>query len=100
MATFPARHVDLAGTGFHLATVSAAGAMERLLAVISASWASDSYAPAMPVRTLARIESSQTLPRTATLQAISSALEAAGIEFISQNGAGPGARLARRLDDN
>ncbi|ESY18627.1 hypothetical protein NKI32_26735 [Mesorhizobium sp. M0761] len=51
MATFPARHVDLAGTGFHLATVSAAGAMERLLAVISASWASDSYAPAMPVRT-------------------------------------------------
>ncbi|MER8918270.1 helix-turn-helix domain-containing protein [Mesorhizobium sp. M0761] len=57
-------------------------------------------ASGVTVRTLARIESSQTLPRTATLQAISSALEAAGIEFISQNGAGPGVRLARRLDDN
>ncbi|MER9763970.1 helix-turn-helix domain-containing protein [Mesorhizobium sp. M0138] len=57
-------------------------------------------ASGVTVRTLARIESSQTLPRTATLQAISSALEAAGIQFISQNGAGPGVRLARRLDDN
>ncbi|MER9586212.1 hypothetical protein [Mesorhizobium sp. M0276] len=34
MATFAARHANLAGTGFHLATVSAAGAMEPLLAVI------------------------------------------------------------------
>jgi len=55
-------------------------------------------ASGVTVRTLARIESSQTLPRPATLQAISSALEAAGIEFISQNGGGPGVRLARRLD--
>lgn len=55
-------------------------------------------ASGLTVRTLARIESSQTLPRPATLQAISSALEAAGIEFISQNGAGPGVRLARRLE--
>lgn len=57
-------------------------------------------ASGVTVRTLARIESSQTLPRPATLQAISSALEAAGIEFISQNGGGPGVRLALRLDDN
>ncbi|MER8846951.1 hypothetical protein [Mesorhizobium australicum] len=56
MATFAPRHANLPGTGFHLATVSAAGAMEPLLAVITfhdkpAFWASDSYAPAMPVRT-------------------------------------------------
>ncbi|MER8479130.1 hypothetical protein [Mesorhizobium sp. M1163] len=55
MATFAARQANLAGTGFHLATMSAASAMEPLLAVISftkpAFWASDSYAPAMPVRT-------------------------------------------------
>ncbi|TPL96331.1 helix-turn-helix transcriptional regulator [Mesorhizobium sp. B2-3-11] len=55
-------------------------------------------ASGVTVRTLARIESFQTLPRPATLQAISSALEAAGIEFISQNGGGPGVRLAHRLD--
>ncbi|MER8502274.1 hypothetical protein NKJ50_14805 [Mesorhizobium sp. M0115] len=55
MATFAARHANLAGTDFHLATMSAASAMEPSLAVISfdnpAFWASDSYAPAMPVRT-------------------------------------------------
>lgn len=41
-ATFPARHAKLAGTGFHLATVSAAGAMEPLLAVISFTTSRDS----------------------------------------------------------
>jgi transcriptional regulator with XRE-family HTH domain len=56
-------------------------------------------ASGLTVRTLARIESSQTLPRPATLEAISAALEAAGIEFISQNGGGPGVRLARPLND-
>lgn len=35
MTTDTARQANLAGTGFHLATVSAAGAMEPLLAVIS-----------------------------------------------------------------
>ncbi|MER8547957.1 hypothetical protein NKH41_19760 [Mesorhizobium sp. M1169] len=55
MATFAARHVNLAGTGFHLATVSAAGAGtlagRHILHNKPAFWASDSYAPAMPVRT-------------------------------------------------
>jgi transcriptional regulator with XRE-family HTH domain len=57
-------------------------------------------ASGLTVRTLARIESSQTTPRPATLDALAAALEAAGIEFIAQNGGGPGVRLARRLDGN
>ncbi|WP_352759777.1 helix-turn-helix transcriptional regulator [Mesorhizobium sp. M0510] len=63
-------------------------------------WTRDDLANAsgLTVRTLARIESSQTIPRQTTLEALAKALEAAGIEFISQNGGGPGVRLARRLD--
>ncbi|QPC93081.1 transcriptional regulator [Mesorhizobium sp. INR15] len=34
-----------------------------------------------------------------TLQAILAAFEAAGIDFIPDNGGGPGVRLSRRLDD-
>jgi transcriptional regulator with XRE-family HTH domain len=49
------------------------------------------------VRTLARIESSQTVPRASTLSALSAALEAAGIEFIPENGGGPGVRLAKKI---
>ncbi|WP_352819485.1 helix-turn-helix transcriptional regulator [Mesorhizobium sp. M0207] len=63
-------------------------------------WTRDDLANAsgLTVRTLARIESSQTVPRQTTLEALAKALEAAGIEFISQNGGGPGVRLARRVD--
>lgn len=50
------------------------------------------------VRTLVRIENSQTVPRLATLQALTAALETAGIEFIPENGSGPGVRLARSLN--
>ncbi|WP_082583203.1 helix-turn-helix transcriptional regulator [Mesorhizobium sp. Root695] len=52
------------------------------------------------VRTLARIESSQTVPRQATLEALAAALETAGIEFIPENGGGPGVRLSRRSKRN
>ncbi|MER8524542.1 MULTISPECIES: helix-turn-helix transcriptional regulator [unclassified Mesorhizobium] len=63
-------------------------------------WTRDDLANAsgLTVRTLARIESSQTIPRQTTLEALAKALEAAGIEFISQNGGGRGVRLARRVD--
>jgi transcriptional regulator with XRE-family HTH domain len=44
-------------------------------------------------RTLARLEAGETSPRKATLNAIRSALEAAGVEFIPANGGGPGVRL-------
>ena len=55
-------------------------------------------ASGVTVRTLARIENSQTVPRLATLQALTAALESAGIEFIPENGSGPGVRLARSLN--
>ena len=55
-------------------------------------------ASGITVRTLARIESSQTIPRKSTLEALAEALEAAGIEFIPENGSGPGVRLSRRSE--
>ena len=44
-------------------------------------------------RTLARLELSEGETRGATLAAIRAALEAAGVEFIAENGGGPGVRL-------
>ncbi len=45
--------------------------------------------------TINRFETGKTVPIPATLAAIRSALEAAGVEFISDNGGGPGVRLLR-----
>lgn len=47
-------------------------------------------------RTIARLEGGETDPRQATTKAIRSALEAAGVEFIAENGGGPGVRLRKR----
>ena len=60
-------------------------------------WTREDLAKAsgVTIRTLARIENSQTVPRLATLQALTAALETAGIQFIPENGSGPGVRLAR-----
>lgn len=55
-----------------------------------------SRASGVTVRTLARIETSQTIPRDTTLKLLSAALEAAGVEFIPENGAGAGVRMAKR----
>lgn len=44
-------------------------------------------------RTLLRIEAGETLPQPRTAAALRAALESAGVEFISQNGGGPGVRL-------
>jgi transcriptional regulator with XRE-family HTH domain len=49
-------------------------------------------------RTVARIEDSDTSPRTSTIEAIRGALEAAGVEFIPENGGGAGVRLRRQSD--
>lgn len=46
-------------------------------------------------RTITRIEAGETVPRLSTLQAIRSALEAAGVEFIPENGGGAGVRLRK-----
>jgi transcriptional regulator with XRE-family HTH domain len=45
--------------------------------------------------TVVRLERGEEL-KERTIDAIRSALEAAGVEFISENGGGPGVRLAKR----
>lgn len=56
-------------------------------------------AASVGVATVRRAESEDGIPPTtlANRNAIRGALEAAGIEFISENGGGPGVRLARRF---
>lgn len=46
-------------------------------------------------RTIARIELAETLPRPATLQSLRTALEAAGVIFVDENGEGAGVRLRK-----
>lgn len=46
--------------------------------------------------TVRQIEAGVTAPRRATLEVIRRALEGAGLEFIDENGGGPGVRLRRR----
>jgi transcriptional regulator with XRE-family HTH domain len=47
--------------------------------------------------TVARLERGEHL-KGSTIATIRAAFEAAGIEFIAENGGGPGVRLARRSD--
>jgi hypothetical protein len=51
------------------------------------------------VRTLARLEADENLPRASTLSAIRAALEGAGVVFIGENGGGVGVRLKRAGGD-
>jgi hypothetical protein len=46
--------------------------------------------------TVHQLEAGLSQPRHATLDVIRRALEAAGVEFIDENGGGPGVRLRRR----
>ena len=61
-------------------------------------WSQDRLVLASGVskRTLARLELGDGNPHRETLAAIRSALEAAGVEFIPENGGGPGVRLRER----
>jgi transcriptional regulator with XRE-family HTH domain len=45
--------------------------------------------------TVRQLESGVHKPRPATLQVVRHALEAAGVEFIDENGSGPGVRLQK-----
>jgi len=45
--------------------------------------------------TIRNFENEQTQPRVTTLVAMRAALEAAGVEFIEENGGGPGVRLRK-----
>ena len=47
------------------------------------------------VVTLRQVEAGISAPRRATLEVIRRALEKAGVEFIDENGGGPGVRLRR-----
>jgi len=46
-------------------------------------------------KTIADFEVGSRTPYNATLAAIRNALEAAGVEFIAENGGGPGVRLSK-----
>jgi len=46
--------------------------------------------------TVRQLEGGKTQPRRSTLDVIQRALEAAGVEFIDENGGGPGVRLRKR----
>jgi transcriptional regulator with XRE-family HTH domain len=48
------------------------------------------------VVTVHQLEAGTSEPRRATLQAIRRAFETAGVEFIDENGGGPGVRLKKR----
>jgi transcriptional regulator with XRE-family HTH domain len=47
--------------------------------------------------TLSDFEIGKRSPHPRTLAAIRTALESAGVEFIAENGGGPGVRLRKRL---
>ena len=52
-------------------------------------------AAGLPTRTLIRLENETVRPRASTVAAIRAALEAAGVEFIPENGGGAGVRLRK-----
>jgi transcriptional regulator with XRE-family HTH domain len=53
------------------------------------------HSSGVPLRTVARLELGEGAPQKRTLVAIRAALEAAGVEFIAENGGGPGVRLRK-----
>ncbi|WP_338832391.1 helix-turn-helix transcriptional regulator [Bradyrhizobium sp. 27S5] len=48
------------------------------------------------VVTVHQLEAGSAAPRRATLEVIQRAFQAAGVEFIDENGGGPGVRLQKR----
>lgn len=46
--------------------------------------------------TVRQLEAGSNQPRRATLEVIQRAFESAGVEFIDENGGGPGVRLRKR----
>lgn len=48
------------------------------------------------VRTLISFEKGERVPRSSSLNAIRATLEAAGVEFIAENGGGAGVRLRKK----
>jgi transcriptional regulator with XRE-family HTH domain len=50
-------------------------------------------------RTISDFEAGRRKPIPATLAALRAALEQAGVEFIAENGGGPGIRLVKAVED-
>ncbi|MEJ0095766.1 MAG: helix-turn-helix transcriptional regulator [Methylocella sp.] len=61
------------------------------------NWSQDSLVEASGVSkaTIANFELGKSSPINATREALGRALEAAGVEFIAENGGGPGVRLRK-----
>jgi transcriptional regulator with XRE-family HTH domain len=64
-------------------------------------WSQSELAEAAAVSraTVVDFERGARIPHRNNLGAIRGALEAGGVEFIPENGGGPGVRLARRTDN-
>jgi len=58
-----------------------------------------SESAAVGIVTVRQLEAGTHRPRRATLDVIKRALEAAGVEFIEENGGGPGVRLRKPLKE-
>jgi transcriptional regulator with XRE-family HTH domain len=63
-------------------------------------WNQDDLAreAAVSVVTVRNFENEKSVPQRATLEVMQRALEAAGVEFIAENGGGPGVRLKKRSE--
>lgn len=74
-------------------------AIQCKMARVAVGWGVRELAKAAGVSpdTVARFERGEEL-RERTVEALRSALEAAGVEFIPENGSGPGVRLCKRGD--
>jgi len=72
-----------------------AGQLKAARALIG--WSREDLAAAAKTteRTVARLELGEVVPRASTVAAIRSALEAAGVDFIEENGGGAGVRLRK-----
>lgn len=57
-------------------------------------------ASGVSLRTIAHFEKGGRNPIPANMAAIRTALEAAGVQFIAENGGGPGVRLAAPISGN
>jgi transcriptional regulator with XRE-family HTH domain len=69
------------------------------MARVAVGWGVRELAAAADVspNTIARLERGEEL-KASTIEAIRSALEAAGVEFIPENGGGAGVRLINRMN--
>ena len=85
------RFLCVAGIKSFMTPAQCRGARELL------KWNQDELASAAQVSgvTVRNFENEKSSPQRASLAMIRSALEAAGVEFIEQNGGGPGVRLRK-----